>query len=332
MNKLKVMYFQRKPKPGFNFSLEFIFDDIRKRLNNSIDADIRISSYGNNGIFTKIANIFEAAFRQSKYINHITGETHFLNLLMNKKRVVLTILDCGPMFRKKGLAKEFVRYLYLVLPIKKAAVVITISETVKKEILSYTNCLEQNIIVIPVAVSEQYKSYPKKFNAEKPIVLQIGTGPNKNVIRLIEALKDINCHLVIVGKLNDAISEAIKHNNIEYSNYVGLSDDELLMQYKLCDIVSFISTFEGFGMPIVEANCIERVVITSNTSSMPEVASDAACLVDPFDIKSIKNGFLKVIQDEAFRDLLINNGKNNRNRFNAEKIAQSYLDIYKLIQ
>jgi glycosyltransferase involved in cell wall biosynthesis len=331
MNKLKVIYFQRKPKSGFNFSLEFIFDDIRKRLNNYIDADIRISSYGNNGIFTKIANIFEAGFRQSKYINHITGEIHFLNLLMNKKTVVLTILDCGPMFRKKGVAREFVRYLYLVLPIKKAAVVTTISETVKKEILSYTNCLAQNVIVIPVAVSEQYIPYPKKFNAEKPIILQIGTGPNKNVIRLIEALKDINCHLVIVGKLNETISEVLEKNKIEYSNYVGLSNDELLRQYKLCDIVSFVSTFEGFGMPIVEANCIERVVVTSNTSSMPEVASGAACLVDPLDINSIRNGFLKVIQNEAFRDLLINNGKNNRNRFNADKIAQSYLDIYKSI-
>jgi glycosyltransferase involved in cell wall biosynthesis len=332
MNKLKVRYFQRKPKPGFNFSLEFIFDDVRKRLRNYIDAEIKISSYGNNGILTKIANVFEAAFRQSKYINHITGETHFLNLLMNKKRVVLTILDCGPMFRKEGLAREFVRFLYLVLPIKKAAFITTISETVKKDIISYVNCDPDKIVVIPVAINDQYTPYPKKFNVGKPIILQIGTGPNKNVVRLIEALKDINCHLVIVGKLNGAISEALENNKIEYSNYVGLSDDELLMQYKLCDIVSFVSTFEGFGMPIVEANCIERVVVTSNTSSMPEVALDAACLVDPFDVESIKNGFLKVIENEAYRDSLINSGKNNRNRFNADKIAQSYLDIYRLIQ
>jgi glycosyltransferase involved in cell wall biosynthesis len=331
MKKLKVRYFQRKPRPGFSFSLEFIFEDIRKRLINFIDADVRISSFQNNGIFTKIGNILEASFKQSKHINHITGEIHFLDLFMNKKKVVLTILDCGPMFRKKGLAREFVRYLYLVLPIKKATIVTTISETVKKEILSYTNCDPQKIVVIPVAVSTQFQPHPQKFNADKPIILQVGTGPNKNVERLIEALKDINCHLVIIGRLNNTISEAIENNKIEYSNYVGLSNDELLMQYQLCDIVSFVSTFEGFGMPIVEANCIERAVVTSNTSSMPEVASDAACLVDPLDINSIKNGFLKVIQNEVFRDLLINNGKNNRNRFNADKIAQSYLDIYKSI-
>jgi glycosyltransferase involved in cell wall biosynthesis len=331
MEKLKVRYFQRKARPGFSFSLEFIFEDIRKRLINFIDADVRISSFENNGILSKIGNILEASFKQSKHINHITGEIHFLDLFMNKTKVVLTILDCGPMFRKKGLAREFVRYLYLVLPIKKAAIVTTISETVKKEIISYTNCDPQKIVVIPVAVNEQYHPQPQKFNADKPIILQVGTGPNKNVERLIEALKDINCHLVIIGRLNNTISEAIENNKIEYSNYVGLSNDELLMQYKLCDIVSFVSTFEGFGMPIVEANCIERAVVTSNTSSMPEVASGAACLVDPLDINSIRNGFLKVIQNEAFRDLLINNGKNNRNRFNADKIAQSYLDIYKSI-
>lgn len=332
MNKLKVRYFQRKPKPGFNFSLEFIFDDIRKRLRNYIDAEIKISSYSNNGIFTKFGNIFEAAFRQSKNINHITGEIHFLDLLMSQKKVVLTILDCGPMYRKKGFAREFVRYLYLVLPIKKAAVVTTISETVKKEILSYTNCDSQKIVVIPVAVNEQYQPCPKEFNVEKPIILQIGTGPNKNVVRLIEALKDINCHLVIVGKLNDGILEAIKNTKIEYSNYVGLSNEEILKKYQLCDIVSFVSTFEGFGMPIVEANCVERVVVTSNMSSMPEVASDAACLVDPLDVRSIKAGFLKVIQNEIYRNSLIKNGEINRKRFDANNIAQSYLNIYRSIK
>jgi glycosyltransferase involved in cell wall biosynthesis len=236
------------------------------------------------------------------------------------------------MYRKKGFAREFVRYLYLVLPIKKAAVVTTISETVKKEIISYTNCDPQKIVVIPVAVNEQYKPCQKEFNVEKPIILQIGTGPNKNVVLLIEALKDINCHLVIVGKLNDGILEAIKNTKIEYSNYVGLSNEEILKKYQLCDIVSFVSTFEGFGMPIVEANCVERVVVTSNMSSMPEVASDAACLVDPLDVRSIKAGFLKVIQNEIYRNSLIKNGENNRKRFDANDIAQSYLDIYRLIQ
>ncbi len=70
----------------------------------------------------------------------------------------------------------------------------------------------------------------------------------------------------------------------------GLTIDEVVDQYHKCDLVSFVSTYEGFGMPIVEANAIGRPVFTATVASMPEVAADAACLVDPFDVQAIRNG------------------------------------------
>lgn len=329
MKKIKVKYFQRKPQKGFSFSLEFIFNDVRNRLLNQVDPEVLISTWYNNGIYTKIGNIVEAAFRQGDSINHITGETHFLNFFMKKSTVILTILDCGPMVRKDGIAKDFVKWLYLKLPIYKSAVVTTISEAVKEEIIAYTNCNSEKIRVIPVAINDEFKPFEKTFNSSKPVILQIGTGPNKNVERIIQSLKDIQCQLVIIGKINDSIGKALEENKTEYLNYVGLSQEALIEQYKLCDIVSFISTFEGFGMPIIEANSIERVVVTSNISSMPEVAGNSACLVDPFDINSIKKGFVKVIQNEDYRNKLIMNGRINRTRFNPDIIAQSYFELYK---
>lgn len=329
MDKIKVKYFQRKPFNGFSFSLEFIFDDLRKRLVNDVDSEIIISRFYNNGIVTKLGNIIGAAFCQGSSINHITGEIHFVNFLMRKSTVILTILDCGPMVRKTGISKVFVKWLYLKLPISNSTIVTTISEEVKKEIIAYTNCNPDKIKVVYVAIDDSYKPFPQKFNTNKPVVLQIGTGQNKNVERLIKALKDINCRLVIVGKINENIAKELEQNNIDYSNYVNLSQDELIQQYRSCDIVSFVSTFEGFGMPIVEANSIERVVITSKISSMPEVAGNAACLVDPFDVSSIKKGFLQVIENEDYRNQLITNGRINKTRFNAETIAKSYLDLYK---
>ncbi len=327
-NKIRVTYFQRKPIKGFSFSFEAIFEDIRNRLKNDIIADTKISSFGNGGIFTKIGNIIEAGFRQSKSINHITGEIHFLDFLMRKKTVVLTIHDCGPMVRKKGLAKTFVLWLYLKAPIAKAKIVTTVSEETKKEILTYINCNPDKIQVIPVAVNEKYRPSPKMFNTEKPVILQIGTGPNKNVMRLVEALKNISCHLIIVGKIKEELKKTLSENKIEFSNFVGLPLEELIEKYKQSDIVSFVSTFEGFGMPIVEANCVERVVVTSNISSMPEVAASAACLVDPYDVNAIRVGFLKVIKNKEYREELIKNGIKNKERFDPQKIANSYLDIY----
>jgi glycosyltransferase involved in cell wall biosynthesis len=108
-----------------------------------------------------------------------------------------------------------------------------------------------------------------------------------------------------------------------------LSEQEVIQKYIACDILVFVSFFEGFGLPIIEANAVERVVVTSNISSMPEIAGDAACLVDPYDIPSIRNGIIKVIENDSFREKLIENGRKNKARFTAEHIASQYYHLYK---
>lgn len=331
MDKITVNFFQRRPRKGFSFSLEYIFDDIRKRLANKINANVYVSKCYNDGYYTKFVNIIEAAKRQGNTVNHITGEVHFLNLLMRKSKVVLTILDCGMMPRKTGLAKKIVGWLYLSAPIKKAHIVTAISEVTKQEIIGYTGCDPEKIRVVPVAVDPLYQPYPKQFNKEKPVILHIGTGYNKNLPRLIEALNGVNCHLTIVGKLSDEYLKLLADNHIDYSNEYNISNERLLEKYKECDIMAFVSFFEGFGMPIVEANAVERVVVTSNISSMPEVAANAACLIDPYNVADIREGILKVINNDDYRTGLINEGKQNKLRFNADVIADMYYSLYKEI-
>ena len=326
--KIKINFFQRKPRNGFSFSLEYIFEDIRKRLIDKIDARVFISKCYNDGYYSKFINIIEAAFRQGNDINHVTGEIHFLNLLMRKKRVVLTVLDCGMMPRKTGLAKIIVKWLYLTGPVKRAKVVTSISEATKAEIVGYTGCNPDKIRVIPVAIAPVFQPVHKQFNKTKPVILHIGTGHNKNLLRLIESLNNIECHLTIVGKLNPEYLEALSKFNVDYSNEYNVSNERLLEKYHECDILTFVSTFEGFGMPIVEANAVERVVVTSNLSSMPEVANEAACLVDPFSIEDIRNGILKVINDDNYRETLIEKGRVNKLRFNPDLIANQYFQLY----
>ena len=124
----------------------------------------------------------------------------------------------------------------------------------------------------------------------------------------------------------------MKQNNIDFENITkSIPDEEVVELYKQCDIVSFVSTFEGFGMPIIEANAIGRVVVTSNTSSMPEVAANAAEFVNPLDINSIRIGFFNVINDDAKREQLIQNGFHNIKRFDSQKIANEYFDLYRKI-
>lgn len=329
VQKTEVCYFQRRPRPGSNFSMEAIFEDLRKRLAGSINADIKLCSHFNDGYVSKVFNIIEARRRQSNGVNHITGEVHFLNLLMRRNRVVLTILDCGFMERKSGLGRAFVRWLYLDTPVKRSKVVTAISEETKRQVVGYTNCDPDKIKVIPVAIDDAYQPTPKEFNSDKPVILQIGTGYNKNVPRLIEALDGIACRLVVIGRLSKEQESMLQQSRIEYENLYNLSSKEMIEQYRRCDIVSFVSTFEGFGMPIVEGNAVERVVVTSNVSSMPEVASDAACLVNPLDIADIRKGIRRLMSDADYRETLIANGRINRQRFDGQRIAEQYLEVYR---
>jgi glycosyltransferase involved in cell wall biosynthesis len=125
--------------------------------------------------------------------------------------------------------------------------------------------------------------------------------------------------------------KALQESGIRYENLVGLSNEQMLAQYSDCDIVSFPSTFEGFGMPIIEGNLVGRPVIAGNVASMPEVAGDAACLVDPFDVESIRSGFLRVIQDAAYREQLVARGFENAKRFDHTAIAAQYEDVYRKV-
>jgi glycosyltransferase involved in cell wall biosynthesis len=331
-NKIKVIHFQRKPRPGFNFSIENIFEGLRRRLSNKIDFTVKTSSSFNDGYLSKFSNIVEAAFRQKKKaIAHITGEVNFLGLLMRKKNILLTIHDCGYMERKTGLAKKMVGWLYLNAPVKKAAFITVVSANTKKEVIRYTGCDADKIKVIPVTVSEIYKPVYKAFNKACPVILQVGAASNKNLSRLIEAIKDIQCSLVIIGGPGNDELEKLQRYKITHTIKSNLSPEALYEEYINCDMLAFVSTYEGFGMPIVEANCVERAVLTSNISSMPEVAGDAACFADPYNIEGIRNGVIKIIQDDAYREQLIINGRKNRLRFIGETIADLYYTLYQKI-
>lgn len=332
MRKVKVTYFQRKPRPGFNFSLEQIFEDIRQRLGNKIDSTVIISPKYNDGYYSKLINILSAWKYESDGINHVTGEVHFLDLLMKKSRVVLTVLDCGMISRKRKMAKQVVKRLYFTWPVRRASYVTAISEFTKQEIIRYTNCPADKIVVIPVAVDPMYRPSPRAFNKERPNILHIGTGYNKNLPRLTQALEGIECTLTIIGKLTGEQKQELEIRNISYENKYNLSQQEIYQRYIACDILAFVSTFEGFGMPIVEANAVERSVITSNLSSMPEVAGKAACLVNPFEVSEIREGILRLMNDDDYREQLIQNGRENKLRFDADTIAQSYYELYRKMQ
>jgi len=271
--------------------------------------------------------MLEAAFRQES-VNHITGGVSFLALLMHKKRTVLTVHDFTLLGRFHGMRRLIYLYLWYIFPIKRCAYVTVISEGVKQELLSHVRYDPARIRVIYDPVSPDFQANTKGFNSQKPVVLQVGTRDNKNLVRVAAALKGIRCHLRIIGNLSPEQEKALKDSTIEYSNVSGISDEQVVAEYVECDMLVFASTYEGFGMPITEANAVGRPVVTSNLPPMPEVAGDAACLVDPFDVDSIRTGVVRIIEDAEYRKALIKRGFRNVERFDPSVVAGQYAELY----
>ncbi len=158
----------------------------------------------------------------------------------------------------------------------------------------------------------------------------MGTRPNKNLGRIINAVRGLKCKLLIVGKLHNEQKELLLQNNVNYENRFDLDDNQIIDCYVKSDIVCFPSLFEGFGRPIIEANAIGRVVITSNMEPMNEVADGAAILVNPYNELEIRKAIISAITDENLRMELIEAGLKNAEKYRATKVAQIYNDIYRM--
>tara|TARA_B110000459_G_C16581521_1_gene481567 strand:+ start:629 stop:1618 length:990 start_codon:yes stop_codon:yes gene_type:complete len=327
---MKVVFFQRKPRPNKNFSLEILFDQIRSNLPKDISPIIEISSYYSNGFFKRIYILIEAIYRQGD-VNHVTGDINFTAILLKKKKTILTIHDLGCMNHPNPIARKILQIIWLQLPVKRAGYVTTVSQATKNELLKFVNVDENKIRVLYIPVAKLITYSPKEFNTTTPVILQVGTKENKNLLRLIEAIQDIKCKLEIIGVLDERQLLALKKYKINYNNAVNISNKELKEKYEKADLLAFISTYEGFGMPIVEAQIVGRPVITSNLLSMPEVAADGAHVIDPYNIAEIKDGIQKIINDQGYRNDLIAKGRKNALRFSPSIIANQYAELYREI-
>jgi glycosyltransferase involved in cell wall biosynthesis len=143
-------------------------------------------------------------------------------------------------------------------------------------------------------------------------------------------------HLVIAGGrgwLEDPIYDMLKSTGMEsYIHFIGFADDaDLPALYSAASCFAFPSLYEGFGLPVLEAMACGTPVVTSNVSSLPEAAGDAALLVDPHNVESIANALESILTDEPLRKKLIQEGFEHIQEFTwqhaAQKLRQIYIDM-----
>jgi glycosyltransferase involved in cell wall biosynthesis len=325
---IRVAFIHRKPRPLGNFSIETYFQQIREHLPAPYEPIYVEMPFESNGLWRRLANAIYCAFKQGD-INHITGDVNYVASLLKKRKTILTLHDLGRLHETSGIKRRILKLFWYTIPFSKTSYLTANSQATKNDIIQLTDYNAEKIPVIHICINQSFQFNIKAFNQENPRILHIGTAPNKNLNRLIIALKNINCTLVIIGKINSDIKSLIKEHQITTECHENrLTDLEILYQYEKCDILSMVSTFEGFGMPIIEANAVGRAVICGNTSSMPEIAKDSALMIDPYKVDEITDGFKKLINDEKLRNNLIKNGLQNHLRFQPKQLATSYATLY----
>ena len=228
----------------------------------------------------------------------------------------------------KGKIKSWIiKKLYLQIPVKAATAITAISAKTVEEILAITKT-NKAIVVIPNPVTGDLFFSRTVFNRIKPQILFLGAAPHKNLNRTISALKGLFCTLNIVGQPDEATLKQLYSSGIDFRLEKNLSDKDLALRFFHSDIVLFPSTYEGFGLPILEGFISGRPVVTSDIAPMNEVAGGAACLVDPFSVESIRKGVLQVIEDTAFRHELVQRGLETAKLYDPKVIAGKYQALY----
>jgi glycosyltransferase involved in cell wall biosynthesis len=323
---LRLLQLNRRPYAGA-YSVERLYEDVRRYLPEGISVEVRVSRFSSKGLWRRVFNAI-AVLGGRADVYHVTGDVHYLTYLLPRRRTILTILDCGMLDGAQGLKRWLLWLLWFWLPEKRCTAISVISSATKDQVLRHVRCNPDEIHVVHCNVSDEFQPDPRPLATQRPRILQVGTTPNKNVERVAAALRGIECDVSIIGRLNDGQRRALKDNGVRFQVRTGLTKAEVVEEYRRCDVLVFASTYEGFGLPIVEANAVGRPVVTSNLLSMPEVAGDAACLVDPFDVESIRAGILRVLDDAPYRDELIRRGFENARRFRTEAIADQYAALY----
>ncbi|HEU0065268.1 MAG TPA: glycosyltransferase family 1 protein [Flavisolibacter sp.] len=322
----KIILVFRKRTPS-TLSIEFLFDTIYKKLNGNVDIQKYQLPFQSTGFFKRVWN-FVSVLGFRKKILHITGDTYYVILGGWFCKRVITIHDLSFLMRTKGLRKRLLKIFWVSLPAKFSHKITVVSEATKNALLKEISLSPEKIQVVYNFIDPIYKPVERNFNATYPRILQIGTAFNKNIDTLVTALKGFRCTLVIIGKLSAKQRELLKKNDIDYINRQGISTTELYNEYIAADLLTFISTVEGFGMPIIEAQATGLPVVTSNCSSMPEVAGNGAVLVNPYDTTEIRLKIQELTSNEEKRSCLIQKGFRNVQRFSVDKVTEQYLDLY----
>lgn len=272
--------------------------------------------------------------------------------LARRMRTIVTVHDLG--YIRYPEAHTMAHRLYLRLSTiwsaRAASQIIAVSHATRADLIQLAGVPPGKITVVHHGLAQRFRQAPATrlaydiIGARNPYFLYVGTvQPRKNLARLIEAFArfsasrprddvDLPPLLVVAGK-RGWLSEGIERRAAELGiadrvRFVGyVADEALPALYRDALAFVFPSLYEGFGMPVLEAMACGAPVLTSTTSSLPEVAGDAALLADPHDVAALADGLARLNADEALRSDLRQRGRRRAAQFTWEHCAEETVRV-----
>ncbi len=330
---LPVTLVMRRPVPGW-FSIETVFATVVDHLPADVVATVHVLPCRSTGLIARVRNIIDVVqLRRRPGVLHVTGDVHYVALALPGSRTVLTVHDTGTADVGSPLRRRLISLLWFRLPVRRAARTTTVSAATRASLLRLVPARADRVVVVPNPLPPDLAPTPRRDRTDRPVVLAIGATPNKNLARLFAAIAPLDVDLLVVGHVDPADVRLLDAGDpsvrARLSVHRDLPREDLRSLYARADVLAMVSTSEGFGLPVIEAQAVGVPVVASAIPALREVAGAAARFVDPTDVAAIRTAVLEVLEDAALRDRLVRDGHENAGRFAADAVAAAYAAIYR---